>query len=28
VAYDKDRRYATCGDFAKDVDAYIRQYHK
>lgn len=28
VAYDKDRRYPTCGDFAKDVDAYIRQYHK
>jgi serine/threonine-protein kinase len=26
VAYDKDQRYATCGEFAKDIDDYLRQH--
>lgn len=28
VAYDKDRRYATCGEFAKDIDAYLKQHRR
>lgn len=27
VAFEKEQRYATCGDFAKDIDAYIKQHH-
>jgi serine/threonine protein kinase len=26
VAYDKDRRYGSCGEFANDIDAYLKRY--
>jgi serine/threonine-protein kinase len=27
IAYEKNRRYASCDDFAKDIDEYIRHHH-